>query len=93
MSLKIDLKRDLWYNYIGNRKKWSDIVHITTEYITLGQLLKFAGLAYSGGDIKHILSESDITVNGEPENRRGKKLYAGDVVKIDDTELTIKHDK
>ncbi|NLC34098.1 MAG: S4 domain-containing protein YaaA [Erysipelothrix sp.] len=66
---------------------------ITTEYITLGQLLKFAGLAYSGGDIKAILANSEIFVNGEAENRRGKKLYAGDIIKIDDNdEIIIKND-
>ncbi len=57
-------------------------VKIHTEYITLGQLLKFQNIAASGGDIKAILSTQEVLVNGEPENRRGKKLYAGDVVEI-----------
>lgn len=65
---------------------------IKTEYITLGQLMKFAGLAHSGGDIKYLLQESEITVNDENENRRGKKLYPGDVIKINDQIITIKHD-
>lgn len=66
---------------------------IKTEYITLGQLMKFAGLAHSGGNIKYLLQESEITVNGEEENRRGKKLYPGDIIKIDNQVITIKNDQ
>lgn len=65
---------------------------IETEYITLGQLLKFSGLAGSGGDIKYLLSTLDILVNGEEERRRGKKLYPGDVIVIDGQEIVIQHD-
>lgn len=65
---------------------------INTEYITLGQLLKFSGMANSGGDIKYFLETSKILVNNEAENRRGKKLYPNDVVVIDGEEIIIKHD-
>lgn len=65
---------------------------INTEYITLGQLLKFADIAHSGGDIKYYLQNTEILVNGEQENRRGRKLYPNDVVKIDDQEIIIEHD-
>ncbi len=58
-------------------------VSITTPYITLGQMMKFANIASSGGDIKALLSEVSITVDGERENRRGRKLYPGMVVKIE----------
>ncbi len=58
-------------------------VSITTPYITLGQMMKFANIASSGGDIKALLSEVSITVDGESENRRGRKLYPGMVVKIE----------
>ena len=66
---------------------------INTAYITLGQLLKFAGIASSGGDIKHLLSETDITVNKEIERRRGRKLYPGDMVVVNNQEITIEDDK
>jgi len=56
------------------------------EYITLGQLLKFAGLASTGGEAKFLLSEGGITVNGEPEDRRGKKLRPGDIIHLPDGE-------
>lgn len=65
---------------------------ITTSYITLGQLLKFAGIAGSGRDIKYLLSETDITVNKEVERRRGRKLYPGDVVVVNNEEIIIEND-
>jgi S4 domain protein YaaA len=50
------------------------------EYITLGQLLKAAGVLGTGGEVKSYLAETTILVNGEPEQRRGRKLYPGDLV-------------
>lgn len=87
----MELNDDLWYNTIRNYE-WSGLVIIETKYITLGQLLKFAGIAGSGGDIKYLLANSDILVNGEIERRRGKKLYPGDTIVIDDEQITIEHD-
>lgn len=58
-------------------------VEITTPFITLGQLLKFVNLASSGGEVKHLLSTAHILVNGDPENRRGKKCYPGDTIQVD----------
>ena len=52
------------------------------DFITLGQLLKVAGIGGSGGEIKAFLSTNSPLVNGEPENRRGRKLRAGDVVVV-----------
>lgn len=66
---------------------------INTAYITLGQLLKFAGIAMSGGDIKYLLNETDIIVNKEVERRRGRKLYPGDTVVVGDQEIVIEDDK
>ncbi len=57
-------------------------VKIKTEYITLGQLIKFLNLIGSGGEVKFFLMENDIFVNEEPESRRGKKIYPGDKIKI-----------
>lgn len=57
-------------------------VKIDTEYITLGQFLKLADVIETGGMAKWFLSEYAIFVNNELENRRGKKLKAGDVVDI-----------
>lgn len=57
-------------------------VEITSEEITLGQFLKFADIIGSGGEVKYFLSENEIMVNGEPENRRGRKLRAGDMIEV-----------
>ena len=57
-------------------------VAITTELITLGQLLKLAGTLETGGDARAALAEGGYAVNGAPESRRGRKLVAGDVVSI-----------
>ena len=48
--------------------------------IRLGQLLQAAGLAESGGEAKALLATGRVTVNGEPETRRGRQLVPGDVV-------------
>ncbi len=55
---------------------------IESEYITLGQFLKFANIVSSGGMVKAILQEYTIYVNDILEARRGKKLYPGDKVLI-----------
>lgn len=47
-------------------------------YITLQQLLKACNIIESGGQVKAWLAENSVLVNGEPENRRGKKLRPGD---------------
>ena len=52
-------------------------VKISTEFITLGQFLKFAGLISSGALAKGFLLEEKVFVNNELENRRGRKLYPG----------------
>lgn len=53
------------------------------NYITLGQFLKASGYVQSGGEAKMRIAEFNIEVNGEKENRRGRKLYINDVVVIE----------
>lgn len=50
--------------------------------IRLGQLLKLSGLAESGGHARALLAEGEVTVNGEAEDRRGRRLLRGDVVVV-----------
>lgn len=57
-------------------------VTITTEYIKLDQFLKLASITGSGGEARAFIQENEIFVNGELENRRGKKLRDGDTVII-----------
>ena len=56
------------------------------EYITLNILLKITDLISTGGMAKVFLQENDVFVNDQLENRRGRKLYRGDVIDVlDDT--------
>ena len=57
-------------------------LRIDSEYITLGQALKMTDTISSGGMAKLFLSEHEVFVNGEVEDRRGKKLRHGDVINI-----------
>ncbi|MGM8365473.1 S4 domain-containing protein YaaA [Virgibacillus sp. W0181] len=57
-------------------------VPIDTAYITLGQLIKLVNIFESGGMIKGFLHDHGVHVNGELEQRRGRKLYPNDVVDI-----------
>lgn len=57
-------------------------IKIDTEFVTLGQLLKITDAISSGGMAKWFLHENDVFVNGEVEDRRGRKLHDGDVVTI-----------
>ena len=58
-------------------------IKIDTEYITLGQFLKVADFISTGGMAKWFLSEYEIIVNGEQDQRRGRKLRPGDKVVIE----------
>ena len=62
---------------------------ITTPYITLQQLLKIENIISSGGEAKFYLAENPVLVNGELENRRGRKLYPKDVIKVDNQDFII----
>lgn len=55
---------------------------LDTEFITLGQFLKLADVISSGGMAKWFLSEHDVFINGEQDQRRGRKLRPGDEVQI-----------
>ncbi|MEH7334576.1 S4 domain-containing protein YaaA [Neobacillus drentensis] len=57
-------------------------IKLSTEFITLGQFLKVADVIQSGGMAKWFLSEHEVFINGEQDQRRGRKLRAGDKVQI-----------
>lgn len=61
----------------------SQKISIHSPYITLGQFLKHAGIIDTGGQAKWFLQENTVKVNGELENRRGRKLVSGDTVEIE----------
>lgn len=58
-------------------------VSIRTEYIKLDQFLKLADCIPTGGMAKALLQEGVVRVNKEAEERRGRKLYPGDIVEVD----------
>jgi ribosome-associated protein len=53
-------------------------VPLRGAHITLVQAIKLAGLVESGGQAKRLVRDGAITVNGQPEQRPGRKLVAGD---------------
>lgn len=58
-------------------------VKLTTEFIKLDQLIKYAGIAYSGAEAKDMVINGYASVNGEVCTMRGKKIRPGDVVTLD----------
>jgi ribosome-associated protein len=65
-------------------------VKISSEYITLAQFLKKVNIISSGGEAKIFLSSEQVYVNGQRDERRGRKLYAGDTIQIFGKKYTIK---
>ena len=65
------------------------LVKITTDYIELQQLLKLTDWISTGGEAKIAVKRLKIKLNGEPENRRGKKIYPGDVVEIQNKKYEV----
>ncbi|HBY90062.1 MAG: S4 domain-containing protein YaaA [Ruoffia tabacinasalis] len=65
------------------------VIEITTEYVTLGQVLKITDIIQSGGMAKWYLSEYFVYVNDEEEQRRGRKLREGDVIEFPHEEVKV----
>lgn len=59
------------------------MISISTPYIKLDQFLKLANCVPTGGMAKALLQEDGVKVNNEPEDRRGRKLYPGDIIEVD----------
>jgi ribosome-associated protein len=57
-------------------------ITIDTDHIKLDSFLKLANLVMSGGEAKLVIQEGQVSVNGEVETRRGRKLYPGDSVTL-----------
>lgn len=67
-----------------------DSITITTEFIKLDALLKFANAVATGGEAKQMVQDGLVKVNGETCTMRGKKIRPGDVVEVDgQLELTV----
>ncbi len=66
-----------------------ETIKLRDEYIKLGQALKAAGLVDSGVMAKDVIQNGEVKVNDIIDTRRGRKLYAGDIVTFMDTSIKI----
>lgn len=67
-------------------------ITIYTDYVTLGQFLKIADIISSGGEAKIFLAENEVIINGEVDNRRGRKLRDGDKVSVRGQDYLVVND-
>jgi len=65
-------------------------VKIKTLYIRLDQLLKYTGIAETGGHAKELILDGEVFVNGQACEQRGKKIYPGDEVSLEGCEIFVK---
>jgi ribosome-associated protein len=65
-------------------------VEITKEPVELFKLLKFEGMAASGGEAKFFISEGNVLVNGEVETRKRKKIISGDIIELGEEKIQVK---
>ena len=64
-------------------------VEITREPVELYKILKFEGLVTTGGEAKLLIGDGQVTVNGDIETRRRKKIVAGDVIEFRGEKLQV----
>ena len=64
-------------------------VKIKTGFIRMDQFLKFCGVAETGGHAKQLVKEGLVLLNGEVCTQRGRKLYPGDEVQVEDYRLLV----
>ena len=74
---------------VGQDKDMAQEFGIYTEFITLGQLVKAVGLIGNGGEIRMFLADHEVLVNGEVDQRRGRKIRVGDRVKVAGQEILV----
>lgn len=66
-----------------------ETLYLKDDFIKLGQALKAAGLCESGVDAKFAVQNGLVKVNGEVDERRGRKLYDGDIVEFEGKQIKI----
>ena len=64
-------------------------IKLRDDYIKLGQALKAAGLVESGVDAKFVIQDGLVKVNGQVDTQRGKKLYDGDIIEYENSQIKI----
>ncbi|MFT4148161.1 MAG: RNA-binding S4 domain-containing protein [Micrococcaceae bacterium] len=68
-----------------------ETLHIQNSMIRLGQALKLANLVEDGVEARQLISEGNVSVNGQLETQRGKQLHIGDIISLDGIEVKITH--
>ena len=68
------------------------VIEITTEFIKLQDLLKFASLVSTGGEAKQLILDGQVTVDGEVCLMRGRKIRPGNVVSFDGGDYTVAYE-
>ncbi len=66
-----------------------ETIYLRDEFIKLGQAIKFVGFVGSGIEAKEVITEGKVSVNGETDTRRGRKLYEGDTVEYQGKTIKI----
>lgn len=64
-------------------------IKLKSEFIKLGQAIKAANLVEDGVEAKYAIQDGLVKVNGEVDIRRGRKLYEGDIVTFEGTDIKI----
>ena len=66
-----------------------ETIYLRDDFIKLGQALKAAGCVESGVDSKFAIQDGLVKVNGEVDERRGRKLYEGDIVEFEGHKIKV----
>ena len=64
-------------------------IKIRDEFIKLGQVLKLAGVVEDGVEAKFVIQDGLVKVNGEVDERRGRKVYEGDVISFNGQDIKV----
>jgi len=64
-------------------------IKIRDEFIKLGQALKLAGVVEDGVEAKFVIQDRLVKVNGEVDERRGRKVYEGDVISFNGQDIKV----
>ncbi len=65
-------------------------VGVTIEPVELYKILKFEGMASSGGEAKSVIAEGRVIVNGKVETRKRRKIFSGDIIEFAEEKIAIK---
>jgi ribosome-associated protein len=65
------------------------IAELEADFVELYKILKFEGLADSGGRAKQVIADGQVSVNGEVETKKRKKIAAGDKIEFSGQSIQV----